>query len=103
MKKKTIMIIVVAALILFVIYPFWQVHDAKTRVNRFSQQISVGIPIETVESLSQKLNLKIIKIAGNDSKQMKLIVWDGWVFARWSCLVSFENNKVVGKEVSFVD
>lgn len=101
MKRKTI--IVIAVLILLLGYPFWRVHKAKIRIDHFSQQISVGTPIETVESLAQKLNLKIIKSAGNTSKPMTLVVWDGWAFARSSCFVSYEKNKVVGKKVLFLD
>ena len=95
--------IAIVVLILLVAYPSWKVHRAKTRVNHFSQQISVGTPIDTVESLAQKLNLNIIKSAGNDSKPVTLFVWDGWAFARWTCSVSFEKNKVVGKKVLFLD
>jgi hypothetical protein len=100
MKKKAIIIVV---LILLLLYPVWRVHNAKIRINQFSQQISVGTPIETAESLSRKLNLNTIKSAGNDSKPMTLIVWDGWAFARWTCFVSYEKNKVVEKKVLFLD
>jgi hypothetical protein len=101
MKRKTVTVIVV--LILLLGYPFWRIHNAKISINQFSQQISVGTSIETVELLSQKLNLNIIKSAGNDSTSITLVVWDGWAFARWTCLVLFENNKVVSKKVSFID
>jgi hypothetical protein len=73
------------------------------RINHFSQQISVGAPIDIVESLSRKLNLNFIRSAENNSERMTLIVWDGWAFARWACSVSFEKNKVVGKKVWFSD
>jgi len=101
MKRKTIIIIVV--LILLLVYPFWRVHNAEIRINHFSQQISENTPVETVESLARKLNLNIIKSAGNDSKPMTLVVWDGWAFARWNCFVSYEKNKMVEKKVLFLD
>jgi len=100
MKKKAIIIVV---LILLLLYPVWRVHNAKIRINHFSQQISVGTPIETAESLARKLNLNIIKSRKNDSKPMTLVVWDGWAFARWTCFVSYEKNKVVEKKVLFLD
>lgn len=101
MKRKGIIVIVV--LILLMGYPFWRVYNAKIQINQFSQQISLGTPIETTESLARKLNLNIIKSAGNDSKPMTLVVWDGWIFARWNCVVSYEKNKMVGKKVLFLD
>ena len=101
MKRKIIIAIVILLLLLF--YPFWYVHDAKTRINYFSQLISVGTPVETVELLSQEFDLNVIKSAGKDSMSMTFVVWDGWAFARWTCRVSFENNKVVSKKVSFID
>jgi len=101
MKRKTIIVIVV--LILLLVYPFWRVNKAKIRINHFSQQISMGTPIETAESLALKLNLNIIKSRKNDSKLMTLVVWDGWAFARWTCFVSYEKNKVVEKKVLFLD
>lgn len=101
MKRKTI--IVIAVLILLLVYPFWQVYNAKTRINQFSQQISLDTPIETAESLARKLNLNIIKSVGNSSKPMTLIVWDGWAYARWNCFIAYEKNKVVAKKVTFLD
>jgi hypothetical protein len=101
MKKKAIIAIVV--LILLAAYPSWKVHRAKTRVDHFSRQISVGMPIETAEALAQKLDLKIIRSEGSGLNPSKFVAWDGWAFARWTCSVSFEKNKVVGKKVLFLD
>ena len=101
MKWKIIIAIVILLLLLF--YPFWFVHDAKTRINHFSQRISVGTPIEIVELLSHEFDLNIIKITGKGPGSTTFVVWDGWAFARWTCHVSFENNKVVSKNVSFID
>ena len=101
MKRKAIIIIVIVILLL--VYPVWRVHHAKMRINHFSQQISMGTPIDTVESLSRKLNLNFIRSSENDSERMTLVVWDGWAFARWTCFVSFEKNKVAGKKVLFLD
>jgi hypothetical protein len=101
MPKKSITVIAILTLLLG--YPLWRVHHAKSRINSFAQQISVGTPIETAKSLSRKLNLKIFKSAGNDSGSVTLVVWDGWAFARWTCFVSYEKNKVVGKKVLFLD
>jgi hypothetical protein len=101
MKRKAIIVILIVILLL--VYPIWRVYNAKMRINHFSQQISVGTPIDTVESLSRKLNLNFIRSAGDDSERMTLVVWDGWAFARWTCSVSFEKNNVVGKKVLFLD
>ena len=101
MKKKAITAIV--ALILLLAYPSWKIHKAKTRVNQFSQQISVGMSIATAESLARELDLKIIRSAESGSKPSKFVAWDGWAFARWNCFISYEKGKVLKKEVLFLD
>jgi len=101
MKKKVITAIVV--LILLLAYPFWKIHNAKTRGSHFSQQISVGMSIETAESLARKDDLKIIRSEGSSAKPSKLIAWDGWAFARWTCFISYERGKVLTKEILFLD
>lgn len=101
MRKKTVFIIAVVILLLG--YPFWSVYDAKTRVNQLYQQIPISASAEDVETISRKLDLKIIRSAEKDSRTMKMMVWDGWAFARWSCVVTCENNKVVGKKIVFID
>jgi hypothetical protein len=101
LKKKSITAIVV--LIILLAYPSWKIHKAKTRVNHFSRQISVGMPIETAERLARKLDLKIIRPEGSDLKPSKFVAWDGWAFARWTCFISYERGKVLKKEVLFLD
>jgi hypothetical protein len=101
MKKKAITAIVV--LILLLAYPSWRIHKAKIRVNHFFQQISVGMSIETAESLARKLELKVIRPEGSSSKPSKFIAWDGWAFAKWTCFISYEKGKVLKKEVLFLD
>ena len=101
MKKKTIITIVI--LILLLAYPTWKMHKAKSRVNQFSQQISFGMPIETAESLARKFDLKIIRSGKEDQKPSKLVAWDGWAFARWTCSISYERGKVLNKEILFLD
>jgi len=70
MKRKAIIVIILVILLL--VYPIWRVHHAKMRINHFSQQISVGTPIDTVELLTRKLNLNFIRSAGKDSERMTL-------------------------------
>jgi hypothetical protein len=93
MKKKAIITIVV--LILLLAYPTWKMHKAKSRVNQFSQQISLGMPIETAESLARKFDLNIIRSGEEDQKPSKFLAWDGWAFARWTCFISYEKGKVL--------
>lgn len=100
MRKKTIIVIL---LVMIMAYPAWRIHDAKTRINDFSQQISEGMSLEAIELLSRKLNLKTSKTTANDSGAVILIALDGWAFARWSCVAAFENNKLVNKKVVFID
>jgi hypothetical protein len=101
MKKKVITAIVV--LILFLAYPSWKIHRAKSRVNHFSQRISVGMSIETAESLARKFDLKVIRSERSSAMPSKLTVWDGWAFNRWICQISYENGKILKKEVLFLD
>ena len=100
MKKKVITAIVVLILLA---YPAWKIHRAKSRVNHFSQQISVGMPIETAESLARKFDLKIIRSERSSARPSNFIAWDGWAFARWICLISYEEGKILKKEVLFLD
>jgi len=90
-------------MLLFMVYPFWRIHDAKTRIIDYSQRISPGTPIATAESLAQRQGLKIIKSAGNDPNRTTLLVWDGWAFARWICAISYKDGIVVKRKVNFLD
>lgn len=101
MKNKAITAIVV--LIILLAYPSWKIHKAKTGVNHFFQQISVGMSIEAAESLARKLDLKIIRPEENELKPSKFVAWDGWAFARWTCFISYEKGKVIKKEFVFID
>jgi len=101
MEKKAITVFVV--LIILLAYPSWKIHKAKSQVNHFFQQISVGMSIEAAESLAQKLDLKIISHEGSDLNPSEFVVWDGWAFARWTCFISYEKGKVLKKEVLFLD
>ena len=93
----------IAVLILLLAYPFWKIHKAKTRVNHFSKQISVGMSIETAETLARKFDLKIIRGEESITKPSKFIAWDGWVFARWTCFISYRRGKIFKIEVLFLD
>jgi hypothetical protein len=101
MKKKAITAIIV--LILLLAYPSWNIHKAKSRVNRFSQQISVGAPIKTGISLARELDLKIIRAEKDSSKPSKFIAWDGRAFTRWACFISYEKGKIQNIEVLSLD
>jgi len=60
----------------------------------------------TVQGLEQRakdFGLKVIMSKENDTQRAKIIVWDGWVFARWFCEIEHVNGKVVNKETFFLD
>lgn len=63
----------------------------------------MGMPIETAEAFARKLDLKFIRSEGSGLKPSKLVAWDGWAFARWTCFISYEGSKVLRKEVLFLD
>ena len=102
-KKKSIIALII--LILLIVYPIWKIYQAKTHILHFSQQIDIGMPVEMAELLARQRGLHLIKSASDSSQpgQSKFIVWDGWAFARWNCIILHKEGKVIKKELLYLD
>ncbi len=60
----------------------------------------------TVQGLEQRAKdygLKVKTLKGSDTQPATIIVWEGWVFARWFCEIEHLNGKVIHKEAFFLD
>jgi hypothetical protein len=103
MKKKSI--IILAVFVLLIAYVPWKMHQAKTHIHDFSRKVSVGMSIETAESLAGQMGLSVKKSLAESGSvgQSKLTVWDGWAFARWFCIVTYEKGKIVKIDVAYLD
>jgi hypothetical protein len=81
---------------------------AENRVNRFCQEIEIGQSIEGLEKRAFEMGLNVthrppLLKTGEDPIQGRLTAWDGWMYARWFCDIKYEDDKVVFKEVFFLD
>ena len=99
--KKIIIIFLI--LIIGALYSVVKIRWAKNRVENFSSRISIGMTVQGLEQRAKDYGLKVKTFKGNDSQPAKIIVWEGWAFARWFCEIEHLNRKVIHKEVFFLD
>lgn len=99
--KKIIIIFLI--LIIGALYFVVKIRWAKNRVENFSSRISIGMTVQGLEQRAKDYGLKVKTFKGNDSQPAKIIVWEGWAFARWFCEIEHLNGKVIHKEVFFLD
>ena len=99
--KKIIIIFLI--LIIGALYPVVKIRWAKNRVENFNSRISIGMTVQGLEQRAKDYGLKVKTFKGNDSQPAKIIVWEGWAFARWFCEIEHLNGKVIHKEVFFLD
>ncbi|UCE74235.1 MAG: hypothetical protein JSV56_00640 [Methanomassiliicoccales archaeon] len=90
-------------LIICALYPLFKVRWAKNQVESFCSRIAAGRIVQGLEQRAKDFGLKVKMFKGNDTQRAKIIVWDGWVFARWFCEIEHVNGKVVNKETFFLD
>jgi hypothetical protein len=92
-------------LVAICIYPFAKIRWAHSRVQAFSNVVSIGMPADPagLEAKAKDLGLKTLASKGIKDEPTRLLVWQGWAFARWFCEVEFIQNKVSKKEVYFLD
>jgi hypothetical protein len=99
--KKIIIIFLI--LIIGALYSVVKIRWAKNRVENFSSRISIGMTVQGLEQRAKDYGLKVKTFKGNDSQPAKIIVWEGWAFARWFCEIEHLNGKVIHKKVFFLD
>lgn len=90
-------------LIICALYPVFKIRWAKNKVESFCSRIAVGMTVQGLEERARDFGLKVRVFKGHDTRRTKIIVWDGWVFARWFCEIEHVNGKVVNKDTFFLD
>ena len=96
-------LVVLLVLIICALYPVLKIRLAKNKVESFCSRIIVGMTVQGLEERARDYGLKVKMSNGNDAQGAKIIVWDGWVFARWFCEIECVNGKVVKKATFFLD
>ncbi len=90
-------------LIAFAIYPILKIRSAHKQVESFCAQVAIDMPVQGLEARAEELGLKVKLFKAVGSRPSKIIVWEGWAFARWFCEIEHVNGKVVSKESFFLD
>jgi len=96
-------LVVLLVLIICALYPVLKIRLAKNKVESFCSRIAVGMTVQGLEERARDFGLNVRMSKGNDTQRAKIIVWDGWVFARWFCEIECVNGKVVKKGTFFLD
>jgi hypothetical protein len=99
--KKPLLIFLI--LIICAIYPVVKIRWAKNRVKDFCSHISIGMRVQGLEQRAKDYGLKVKTFKGSDSQSPRIIVWEGWAFARWFCEIEHSNGKVVHKKAFSLD
>ena len=90
-------------LIVLLAYPTFKILSAHDRVDQLYQRVTVSMPIDQVEEEAKILGLKVMRFEANSPNLGKIIAWDGWIFARWNCVIEHANGKAVSKKIIFLD
>ncbi|MFC1840837.1 hypothetical protein ACFL1N_14760 [Thermodesulfobacteriota bacterium] len=90
-------------LLICIAYPLLKMRWAKNKVESFCSRISIGMTVQGLEQRAKDYGLKVRISNGSDSQNPKILVWEGWVFARWFCVIEHSNGKVVNKEAFSLD
>jgi hypothetical protein len=96
-------LVVLLVLIICALYPVFKMRLAKNKVESFCSRIAVGMTVQGLEERARDFGLNIRMSEGNDTQGARIIVWDGWAFARWFCEIECVNGKVVKKGTFFLD
>ena len=80
----------------------------ENRVNRLCQEVEIGQSIQGLEKRAQEAGLEVthrppLPQTEGQSTPGRLTAWDGWMYARWFCDLKYEDEKVVFKEMFFLD
>jgi hypothetical protein len=100
--------IIVTLVVCGILLPSALMLWAKNRVERFCQEIEIGQEIEGLENRAEEAGLEVnhrppLPRTEGQSTPGRLTAWDGWMYARWFCDIKYEDDKVVFKEVFFLD
>ena len=79
--------------IMLLAYGAVKVRWAKSRVAAFSRLAAVDTSVSELESKAKEMHLNCKRTEGLD-KNGRLLVWDGFAFARWFCEIEYRNGRV---------
>lgn len=99
---KALIALVIFSLIAGV-YGAFKVRWAKKQVDAFNQLVVIGMPVAGLETKAKELKLKYRQVTVGTAKNGRLIVWEGFAFARWFCDVEYRDGKAANKKVTFLD
>ena len=102
MKRRKI-IIAVFVILLIAVFPAVKLLHAKKQVASFCQHVTIGASIGGLSQRAKSLGLHVIETKAGQSDSGKIIVWQGWAFARWFCLLEYSDGKISRKNVIFLD
>lgn len=109
--------ILLAGLVLMIGYPFLRIRIARSRVTSYCEKVEVGRPASLTDmaKAADREGFRVVgpipDLAPGESRpadpslapRQKLMVIDGWFFARWFCDVTTDKGIVSEKRVSFLD
>jgi hypothetical protein len=98
---KTFMLLLI--ILACAIYPMLKIRWAHNQIESFCMELTIGEPIHGLEEKAKERGLKLLKFKPNGTLPGKIIVWEGWAFARWNCAIEHISGKVVGKNTYFLD
>jgi hypothetical protein len=105
---RRVAFIVSALAVCAILLPSLLMALAQNRVNRFCQQIEIGQSIRGLEKLAKEAGLEVthrppLPRTEGQRTPGRLTAWDGWMYARWFCDLKYEDEKVLSKEMFFLD
>ena len=96
-------ILILAFFLACVLYPVIKIQWAKRQVQTYCSQVTIGMHIDGLEEKARELRLEVRSSEARGSDPARIMVWQGWAFARWFCKVEHINGKVVHKSSFFLD
>ena len=92
---RRIAIIFGVMLVCAILLPSLLMALAENRVNRFEKHAQeAGLEVTHRPPIPQ---------TEGQTTPGRLTAWDGWMYARWFCDIKYEDEKVVSKEMFFLD
>jgi len=91
----------------FGVYGIGKVRWARATVGAYCDAVVVGAPIAGLDARARDMSLQVMSIAPNTPgaphKEGKILVWEGFAFARHFCEIDHDGSVVTGKHTSALD
>jgi hypothetical protein len=89
-------------------YAVFKVRWAQRQVETFCSQVTIGDPLQGYEAKAKDFWLEIRQTQEYTNPEgrhypARLLVWEGFVFARWFCEIGHANGKVISKKIVELD